>query len=392
MAPGMPAQHTVLQHMPAYLCHMGKPAHPPPLVENPDDKLRERIKELGCLYAVARIAQTQDMGLEPMLVAMVRTIPQGWQRPDELWVALEVDGRSYGRHDPEGPRLQQPVVIDGEVRGALTVGYPKDQVTDPAPNFLEEEELLLEKLATEVATMVDRQEKRERQRLFEARMLQQDRLNVLGELTAGIAHELNTPLGNVLGYAELLMAGERDPARREDLQRIIDSALTGREVVKRLMYFSCEMPSQFREQDLNTVVEGVLRLLRRQVDEAGLELRTELTAPLPPVRLDRVQFEQVLTNLVLNAVAATPAGGRLHIATDVADGRVQLRVNDTGHGIAQEHLRKIFQPFFTTKPPGVGTGLGLSVVHGIIKGHGGDIRVESTPGEGTTFIITLPAA
>jgi len=83
----MPAQHTVLQHMPAYLCHMGKPAHPPPLVENPDDKLRERIKELGCLYAVARIAQTQDMGLEPMLVAMVRTIPQGWQRPDELWVA-----------------------------------------------------------------------------------------------------------------------------------------------------------------------------------------------------------------------------------------------------------------------------------------------------------------
>lgn len=371
---------------------MGKPAHPPPLVENPDDKLRERIKELGCLYAVARIAQTQDLGLEPMLVAMVRTIPQGWQRPDELWVALEVDGRSYGRQDPEGPRLQQPVVIDGEERGELMVGYPTQSTAGLDPIFLAEEELLLEKLATEVATMVERQEKRERQRLFEARMLQQDRLNVLGELTAGIAHELNTPLGNVLGYAELLMAGERDPARREDLQRIINSALIGREVVKRLMYFSCEMPSQFREQDLNALVEGVLRLLHRQVDEAGLVLQLDLAQALPPVRLDRVQFEQVLTNLVLNAVAATPSGGQLRISTGTLDGMVVLRVADTGQGIAPEHLRKIFQPFFTTKATGEGTGLGLSVVHGIIKGHGGDIRVESTPGQGATFIITLPAA
>ncbi len=378
--------------VPTYLCPMGGTGTPLIIADGPDERLRERIKELGCLYAVARIAQTQELGLEPMLVATVRTIPQGWQWPDELWVSLELDGRSYGLEHPEGPALQQPIGIDGETRGTLRVGYPPARAHVTTPLFLPEEELLLEKLAAEVATMVERQEKRERQRLFEARMLQQDRLNVLGELTAGIAHELNTPLGNVLGYAELLMAGERDPARREDLQRIIDSALTGREVVKRLMYFSCEMPSQFREQDLNTVVEGVLRLLRRQVDEARLELRTELATPLPPVRLDRVQFEQVLTNLVLNAVAATPPGGHLHIATAAAEGRVQLHVSDTGHGIAPEYLRKIFQPFFTTKAPGVGTGLGLSVVHGIIKGHGGDIRVESTPGEGATFIITLPAA
>lgn len=371
---------------------MGSEPVPTVITDGADERLRERIKELACLYAVARIAQTQELGLEPMLVAMVRTIPQGWQLPDDLWVSLEVDGHAHGRHDPEGPRLQRPIVIDGEVRGVLAVGYPPDSTTGLSSIFLEEEEQLLEKLAAEVASMVERQEKRERQRLFEARMLQQDRLNVLGELTAGIAHELNTPLGNVLGYAELLMAGERDPARREDLQRIIDSALIGRDVVKRLMYFSCEMPSQFREQDLNTVVEGVLRLLRRQVDEAGLVLQLDLSEDLPPVRLDRVQFEQVLTNLVLNAVAATPSGGRLRITTGTADGNVELRVADTGHGIAPEHLRKIFQPFFTTKATGEGTGLGLSVVHGIIKGHGGDIRVESTPGTGTCFIITLPLA
>ncbi len=362
------------------------------VVDGPDERLRERIKELGCLYAVARIAQSHEADLEATLQAVLNAIPQGWKRPEHLWVALELDGRHLRAEGPEGPRLPQTVRVDGEPRGTLTVGYPAHEAPGPGTGFLAEEAQLLERLAAEVSVILERQERRERQRLFEARMLQQDRLSVLGELTAGIAHELNTPLGNVLGYAELLMAEERDPARREDLQRIIDSALTGREVVKRLMYFSCEMPSQFSEQGLNEAVEGVLRLLRRQVEDARLDLCTDLAPSLPPVRLDRVQFEQVLTNLVLNAVAATPAGGRLRIATDLHEGRVRMRVEDSGHGIAPEHLKKIFQPFFTTKPPGVGTGLGLSVVHGIVKGHGGGIAVESAPGAGTCFTITLPPA
>lgn len=371
---------------------MGATGTPWVVVDGPDERLRERIKELGCLYAVARIAQGHEADLDATLRAVVAAIPQGWRRPEALWAALVVDDRCFGEPGPDGPRMQQPVHVDGEPRGTLSVGYPQALAPAPGAAFLPEEEQLLERLAAEVSVILERQERRERQRLFEARMLQQDRLSVLGELTAGIAHELNTPLGNVLGYAELLMAEERDPARREDLQRIIDSALTGREVVKRLMYFSCEMPSQFSEQRLNDAVEGVLRLLRRQVEEARLDLRTELATALPPVRLDRVQFEQVLTNLVLNAVAATPPGGRLHIATDMEGDRVRLRVEDSGHGIAPEHLKKIFQPFFTTKPPGVGTGLGLSVVHGIVKGHGGAIAVRSAPGEGTCFTITLPPA
>ncbi|HRD53024.1 MAG TPA: ATP-binding protein [Flavobacteriales bacterium] len=371
---------------------MGKPTVAPPRVEDPDEKLRERIKELGCLYAVARIAQTQDLGLEPMLVAVVRTIPQGWQRPDDLWVALELDGQHYGTNGEHGPRQQQAITIDGEARGLLSVGYRTTQADNAAPIFLSEEEQLLEKLANEVATIVERQEKRERQRLFEARMVQQDRLNVLGELTAGIAHELNTPLGNVLGYAELLKANEADPARREDLQRIIDSALIGREVVKRLMYFSCEMPSQFRVQDVNTVVEGTMNLLKRQVEGSRVELHMYLAPGLPHVRLDRVQFEQVLTNLVMNALHAMGAGGQLDITTEAHERLVHIRVRDSGHGIEATQLRKIFQPFFTTKPTGEGTGLGLSVVHGIIKAHGGDITVESTLGQGTSFTITLPLA
>jgi len=366
-------------------------SQPEPQTGDTSEKLRERIKELQCLYAVARIAQAQDMGLEPMLTAFVRTIPQGWQWPDALLVDLVLDDRSYGQPAAGGPHRTSASLSDGDTRGSLMVGYPA-MTTDAQDAFLPEEEQLLEKLAAEAATIVDRHEKRERQRLFEARMLQSDRLSVLGEITAGIAHELNTPLGNVLGYAELLMANEKDATRREDLQRIIDSALIGREVVKRLMYFSCEMPSQFRTQDLNEVAEGVLRLLKRQVDEAHVRLVLRLDRTLPPVRLDRVQFEQVLTNLVLNAVAAMRSGGTLTLTSEGHDGLVRLRVCDTGHGIAPQDLRKVFQPFFTTKPTGEGTGLGLSVAHGIVTGHGGTITAESTPGQGACFTITLPAA
>lgn len=360
--------------------------------DGPAERLRERIKELQCLYAVARLAQKQDLDLDPMLEALLRTIPQGWQRPEALLADLVLDGRSYGAAASVGPMQEAPIIVEGEHRGRLAVSYPDPAPAGPVPLFLPEEQELLDKLAIEVATIVERHERRERQRLFQQRMQQSDRLTILGELTAGIAHELNTPLGSVLGYAELLKQSEADPARREDLQRIIDSALIGREVVKRLMYFSCEMPSQFRAEDVNGVVAGVLRLLKRNIEEAGVQLHVRPGQGLPPVRLDRVQFDQVMTNLVLNALAAMRGGGELRIATDAVAEGVRITVSDTGHGIAPEHLRKIFQPFFTTKPTGEGTGLGLSVAHGIIKGHGGSIIVESTPGKGACFIITLPAA
>lgn len=143
--------------VPAYLCLMGGTPTAQIIADGSDERLRERINELGCLYAVARIAQTQELGLEPMLVAIVRTIPQGWQWPDELWVSLVLDGRSYGGEYPEGTALQQSILIDGESRGTLHVGYPPARVRGTTQPFLPEEELLLEKLAAEVATIVERQ-------------------------------------------------------------------------------------------------------------------------------------------------------------------------------------------------------------------------------------------
>nr|MBP6643551.1 sensor histidine kinase [Flavobacteriales bacterium] len=236
----------------------------------------------------------------------------------------------------------------------------------------------------------ERNERRERKALLEVRMRSNDRLTILAEITAGIAHELNTPLGNVLGYAELLKKDETERERRSDLQRIIDSALIGREIVKKLMYFSCEMPAQFLIADANKALRDTVHLLAQRLEQQRVSVQWSLSRTPPMLRIDQVQFAQVVSNLVLNAAAAMPRGGTIAIASDHTPTAVTITIADTGTGIDAEHLKKIFQPFFTTKPTGEGTGLGLAVVHGMIKGHGGNVSVESTVGKGTTFTLSFP--
>ncbi|HQW87233.1 MAG TPA: ATP-binding protein [Flavobacteriales bacterium] len=355
-------------------------------------QLRERIKELQCLYAMARVAQEPHADRRTLVEAALATIPQGWQWPERARAAVILDDEHIGDPPGELRRITAPITINGQQRGQLLAGYPDEDALPGTPVFLPEEEQLLETLATEMAQLIERQEHREQRMKMEAHLRHNDRLMLLSELTAGIAHELNTPLGNVLGYAELLKTNETDPARREDLQRIIDSAIIGREVVKKLMYFSCEMPSQFRVLDVNELITGALRLVRRQCEERQVQVETRFAEALPPVRLDPVQFEQVIINLVLNALTAMPAAGALRITTHGDAGRVCIDVTDNGSGIAPDVLPRIFQPFFTTKPAGEGTGLGLSLVHGIVQGHNGSITVGSTLGEGTTFHLTFPAA
>lgn len=354
------------------------------------EKLRERIKELQCLYAVSRIAQKEDLGFEGMVNAFVAAIPQGWQWPEVLWAGLVLDGRSYGTTTTTTNALHVPIVVEGVDRGVLTVGYPTLELPGTAELFLAEELLLMDKLAVELARIVERHEQREHRVRMDQRLRNTDRLTVLGELTAGIAHELNTPLGNVLGFAELLKKGEDDAARQADLQRIIDSALVGRDIVKKLMYFSCEMPSQFHLLDLNEQVRQTVRLLQHRLDEQAIRTTLELDSTPLIARIDAVQFAQVMSNLILNALSAMSREDHLRISTQRSDGHAIIRVQDSGSGIAAEDLPRIFQPFFTTKPTGEGTGLGLAVVHGIMKGHGGHISASSTPGAGALFTLTFP--
>ncbi len=235
------------------------------------------------------------------------------------------------------------------------------------------------------------------QREIEAQMHQSERLTALGQMAGGIAHDFNNLLQAILGYAQLMARspGNADVVRR-GLEVIEKAANGGAETVRRIQKFARLRPDEpFVTMDLNQVVRDSLAITRPRWEEkkvkGGVPLQLELElGPVPVVMGRPAELNEVITNLVLNAIDAMPKGGTLRIRTRLGDHRhAVITVADTGMGMSDEVRKKVFDPFFTTKGE-EGTGLGLSVSHSIVERHGGDLKVDSRPGEGTTFTITLP--
>jgi PAS domain S-box-containing protein len=235
------------------------------------------------------------------------------------------------------------------------------------------------------------------QREIEAQMHQSERLTALGQMAGGIAHDFNNLLQAILGYAQLMARspGNADVVRR-GLDVIEKAANGGAETVRRIQKFARLRPDEpFVTMDLNQVVRDSLAITRPRWEEkkvkGGVPLQLELElGPVPVVMGRPAELNEVITNLVLNAIDAMPKGGTLRIRTRLGDHRhAVITVADTGMGMSEEVRKKVFDPFFTTKGE-EGTGLGLSVSHSIVERHGGDLKVDSRPGEGTTFTITLP--
>lgn len=235
----------------------------------------------------------------------------------------------------------------------------------------------------------------ERKRL-QGIMLQSEKMAAVGQLAAGVAHEINNPLGVILGFAQALAAGiAEDDALHLPVTSIQREALRCKHLVQDLLTFSRASKEDRKPVDLNEVVAGALTLINAKAKLAQIEVRRDLTGDLPPVRANMNQLQQVVINLAANALDAMPAGGTLNLRTgrERRAGREQvvLWVCDDGSGIPPELLPRIFEPFVSTKRVGQGTGLGLSLVHEIVTRHGGDIEVESAPGR-TVFTVRLPAA
>jgi PAS domain S-box-containing protein len=235
------------------------------------------------------------------------------------------------------------------------------------------------------------------QREIEAQMHQSERLTALGQMAGGIAHDFNNLLQAILGYAQLMARspGNADVVRR-GLDVIEKAANGGAETVRRIQKFARLRPDEpFVTMDLNQVIRDSLAITRPRWEEkkvkGGVPLQLELElGPVPVVMGRPAELNEVITNLVLNAIDAMPRGGTLRIRTRLGDHRHALiTVADTGMGMSEEVRKKVFDPFFTTKGE-EGTGLGLSVSHSIVERHGGELKVDSRPGEGTTFTITLP--
>ncbi len=227
---------------------------------------------------------------------------------------------------------------------------------------------------------------------LEEQLQQREKLSSLGLLAAGVAHEVNTPLAGISSYTQMLLKQfpPTDP-RRAVLEKIETQVLRASQIVQSLLNFARMERPTVSELDIRRVLEDTLQLLEPQLRNTRIEVVKRYAEELPPVLGDAPKLQQVFMNLILNARDAMPEGGRLTLTTYLSDGHVCVDVEDTGVGIPPEHIARIYDPFFTTKGVGRGTGLGLALSYGIVQEHAGRILVESQVGRGTRFTIALPA-
>jgi signal transduction histidine kinase/CheY-like chemotaxis protein len=294
---------------------------------------------------------------------------------------------------PHTSMLIQPIHWKGKLIGGFSVLWLKE-----THRFIGDELRLTEGIALQGALAVENsrlyegvKEQMAELKRTQAQLVQSTKLAAIGELAANVAHEINNPLTTVLGFASFLAERLKpeDPMR-EELGLIQEEASRARDIVRDLLQFSRQRDFSPESIDINTVLEQVIAMVRRQGVLSVVTVQEQYADNLPHIEVDVSRIKQVFLNIINNAVYVMPNGGSLTIRTTAARGGVQIAFEDTGPGISAEHRDKIFDPFFTTKPEVSGTGLGLSVSLGIVQSHGGTIDVETEMGRGSTFTIALP--
>ena len=355
--------------------------------------LAERVKELTCLYGIAQIAGEPGISLEEVLQRIVELLPPAWQYPEITVARIILDGIAYTTPGFRECRRAQAaeITVGGASRGIVEVVYVEEKPDLDEGPFLKEERSLIDAVARQVVLVIERRQAEEDKLKLYAQLRHADRLATIGMLAAGVAHELNEPLGNILGFAQLAKKCPGVPvSAKEDIEKIEVASLQARDIIQKLLVFARQRPPKKAQVNLNQVLEDSLFFFEARCAKEGVQLIRILSPNLPEITADPAQLNQVLVNLVVNALQSICGTGRIIVETRFCDSSVHLIVADTGAGMSEDVLEQIFVPFFTTKEVGQGTGLGLPVVHGIVTAHGGSIDVESKVGRGTCFEIRLP--
>ncbi len=314
---------------------------------------------------------------------------RGWNAGSEICVALKDGERTLGIIDVESS--QQNAFSNNDLMAMEALAGVLAAVVSSTDQY----ERQLDAVRQLRAAQVELKARMGAQQEAERRLLQAAKLAAVGEMAAGVAHELNNPLTTVTGFAELVLDESPDEASyRADLEMILKEARRARDVVRRLLDFARQGERMRSSANINEIVEEVLMLTRHLIHTSGVRLSVDLADELPWISVDVNQMKQVFLNLIHNALQAMPSGGNLEIQSSVMtkDDRqwAVITIKDSGLGIGAKDKERIFEPFFTTKADRGGTGLGLSVTYGIVTDHGGTIEVESTPGKGSTFAVWLP--
>jgi signal transduction histidine kinase/ActR/RegA family two-component response regulator len=322
---------------------------------------------------------------------------------------VEQDSRFHKINDPKyetSSFISMPLRAHLRILGVLNLSKKGDQKTFTESDMkflttllghigfaLENAKLLQE--AKESAIRLKEALEQQSQRLDQAhqQIIRSDKLSALGQLIAGVAHELNNPLTTIIGRAEIMLGEVKGGKALRDLEQISRQGQRAAKIVQNLLSFARQTVPEKQLCDINQILQGVLEMLDYDFRVSNIEVKTELDRDLPHTMVDANQIQQVFVNIVNNAYQAMKeqeVPGRFTVRTGRHDGQLTVEFTDTGPGMGAEQQEHVFEPFFTTKSESKGTGLGLSISYGIVKAHRGGIDVRSSVGEGTTFIVELP--
>ncbi len=359
-------------------------------------ELQERNKKITCLYSVGEVIRSNKVETD-LLQEVVRLIRPACYQPEIARARIRFDDERYvdAAFDETPWSVSEDIVAGGRKRGCIDIYYLEEQSGPDTHKFLEEDRNLIESIAYTLGESVERRE-------AEALVMQASKLASIGELAAGVGHEINNPINGIINCVDILL-GKLGPGskEREFAQFIGSEADRIAVIVKNLMTFSRQDREQHSPARMHDIVEAVLSLCGKKIAKSHIDLRVDVPKDLPPVNCRSEQMQQVLMNLILNAVYALNErypehdpdkilAIRADTASKNARSYLRLAVEDHGIGIKPSHMMRLFDPFFTTKGRDKGTGLGLSVSDGIVKDHGGHIYVECDAGKRTSFQVHLP--
>jgi len=374
--------------------------------------LGERIKELNCLYSISKLAEKPGMTVERLIEGIVSLLPSGLQYSDITCARIILENEEYKTNNFRETKWKQSanIISQGKIVGTVTVCYLEEKQKSDEGYFLKEEKNLILTLAERLGKIIQRrntEEKFEKQkRRLERKLIQSQKMESMGKLAGGIAHDFNNLLYMISGNAELALEDipKWNPVHT-NLEEIKSASLRAAGIVKQLLSFSQKTDQELNPIGAVTVIKDTLKFLRSTIPTT-IEIRKHLPDADITILADPVQINQVLMNLCINASQAMEeSGGTLEVSiekticeaedmkefSDLVPGNyLKITVNDTGPGISPEIINRIFDPYFTTKEMGKGSGMGLSIVHGIVKNHNGAVSVDSNPGKGTTFSILIP--
>jgi len=362
-----------------------------------DCSLVENNRILKCQYEIAQIAVEDWRSFDRALQAIIELVPHGFEYPEKIAAAIKLEDKAFQTSGFKSSKncYGMDIVVDSKVVGRLEVGCIEAHEASSKSwiTYSPRQKDFIETAARKVAFVIERKQTELKRQRLEEQLRHADRLATIGQLAAGIAHELNNPLGDILGFAQLASNQQDLPEQTyQDLYRIVKSTLYAREVIKKILLFSRQSVPHEGKINLNILIQEWMDFFTFRCKKSGIEMEVQMDQKLPDIEGDASQINQIIVNLVVNAIHAMPDGGRLTIKTANEIDGISLEIMDTGIGIEEEIKDKVFLPFFTTKDVDQGTGLGLSVVYGIVQEHGGVITLSSRVGEGTSFKVKFKKA